>query len=229
MLNLPLHDLLIHFPLVMGVLIPIIALQIFIGIEFGWLHENSWLILPLLGLIYAILGAVAGGFSDAELAILRQHIDADALQRHAKLAELVPLTAAVVCILAPLPVVLTEKRKVRLIFLAVSGFGVWPVVTVAMSHANLIYRHGVGCLPPHITLPPDDSQNKSAAAASSAAAPSAAALAAGQQDIRALRMSQPSRNPVAQQAVFVPSPQGNCVQPPYTDSLTGATTPSYDH
>lgn len=155
MLNLPLHDLLIHFPLVLGVIIPIIALQLIIGIEFGWLNANSWLIMPLLALVYAILGTVAGGFSDPELEILRQHIDGDALTRHAKLSELVPLTAAIVCILAPLPVVLTEKRKVRLIFLLVSGLGVWPVVTVAMSHANLIYRHGVGCLPPHITLPAD--------------------------------------------------------------------------
>lgn len=153
MLNLPLHDLLIHFPLVLGVLIPIIALQLVIGIEFGWLSENSWLIMPLLGLLYAILGTVAGGFSDPELEVLRQHIGGDALTRHAKLSELVPLTAAIVCILAPLPVVLTDKRKMRIIFLLVSGLGVWPVVTVAMSHAGLIYRHGVGCLPAHITLP----------------------------------------------------------------------------
>lgn len=164
MVNLPLHDLLIHFPLVLGVLIPIIALQVVIGIEFGWLDENSWLIMPLLGLLYAILGTVAGGFSDAELEVLRQHISGDALSRHAKLSELVPLTAAIVCILAPLPVVLTDKRKMRIIFLLVSGLGVWPVVTVAMSHADLIYRHGVGCLPAHIALPDGPSSSSTSPA-----------------------------------------------------------------
>lgn len=157
MLNFPLHDLLIHFPLVLGVVIPVIALFLVVGIEQDWCHESSWLVLPMLGLLNAGFCTAASGFSEAELAVLRQHIDNDILYDHMKLAELVPLTAAIVCILAPLPVILTDKRKMRWLFLLISAIGVWPVVTVAMSHAELVYRHGVGCLPAGITLPSQNS------------------------------------------------------------------------
>lgn len=158
MLNFPLHDLLIHFPLVLGVVIPLIALFLVVGIEFDWVHENSWMVLCMLGLLNAGFCTAASGFNEAELAVLRQHIDGDVLNRHMKLAELVPLAAAVVCMLAPLPLVLTDKRKVRILFLIASAVGIWPVVTVAISHAELVYRHGVGCLPADVTLP---SQNPS--------------------------------------------------------------------
>ena len=59
MFDLPLHPIAVHFPIVLGSFLPLVALLLWWGIKKDRVSVEAWKVVPALALLYALTAVVA--------------------------------------------------------------------------------------------------------------------------------------------------------------------------
>ena len=141
----PLHPLIVHLPMALAVVMPLISL----GLLFAWwrgvLPRRSWGVVFLLQLVLvgsAVL-ALRSGEEDEER--VEHVVSEELIEEHEEAAELFTWTAGFILALSLLPLVLRDERRARgAALLGVAGsFVVLGLgYRVGSAGGELVYRHG---------------------------------------------------------------------------------------
>ena len=141
----PLHPLIVHLPMALAALMPLVTGGLLLAWWRGYLPKRTWLVAAALQLALFASGLVAmqTGETDEERV---EHVVAEAaIERHEEAAELFTWSAGVLLAVALLPLVMRNERLARVGGLltftgacVLLGLG----YRVGSAGGELVYRHG---------------------------------------------------------------------------------------
>ena len=143
--SLPLHPVLVHLPIALGVLMPLVAGGLLLAWWKGWLPRRSWLIVVVLQVVLVGSGLVAMRTGEAdeervEAVVAHAHIHA-----HEEAAEAFVWAAAATLLLAGGVLFVRKDKPARMLAAAstVAAVAVLVLCVVAGdAGGRLVYEHG---------------------------------------------------------------------------------------
>lgn len=160
--NIPLHPLVVHFPLVLSVLVPILIAAILVGERWGRVTRRSWVTVPFAMGFLLVSGLVAQQSGSREEERVESVVRESAIETHEERAEsfVWMSSAALIVGLAALMVRRGRARKglqwlTLATAIAVAGVG----LGVGHSGGELVYVHGAA--EAYVDRTPEDSNDQS--------------------------------------------------------------------
>lgn len=153
--TLPLHPKLVHLPIALAVLMPLLSSSLLFAWWRGWLPKRTWVVAFAAQALLLASGwfAMRTGESDEER--VEHLVPERAIEAHEEAAEILVWGSGVVLALALVPLLLRDSRTARLAGLGtVAGTAVVLILAVGVgeSGGDLVYRHGAATA--FITDPP---------------------------------------------------------------------------
>ncbi len=143
--NLPLHPVIVHFPIVLAVLAPLVAIAILIGQRAGRLPPRTWWIAVAMWGLLAISSFVAVKTGGIDEEMVESVVAESVIETHEERAETFALSTYAVFVLAML-VMVGKSQKVRLVAgsatLVAGLVSTALVVGVGHSGGSLVYEYG---------------------------------------------------------------------------------------
>ncbi len=87
MTNLPLHPVIVHLPMALAVLVPLVGLALAVAIRREWLPLRSWAVVVVLQALLVGSGFVALRTGEEEEERVEHRISESAIERHEEKAE----------------------------------------------------------------------------------------------------------------------------------------------
>lgn len=129
MSGVPLHALLVHFPIVFGVVLPIVAAFVYWKMHKNAVTSKAWQI---------VFGVSVAFFATAFFAVLAGNSNAPHVQDHASKSYVLLWMSVALCFLA-LAGCRKEWKRVRLAFVYISFFNLLPMYLAVGSGAQLTH------------------------------------------------------------------------------------------
>lgn len=148
--ELPLHPLIVHLPLALALLLPLLAAGTLLAWWRGWLPgRRSWAVVVALQALLTLSAWAALRTGRAEEERVETTVAESVLETHEEAAEIFLGAAAGVFILAVLALLVPGERVPRLVAgLALVGMALGTVLAVRVGEAGgeLVYRHGAAAV-----------------------------------------------------------------------------------
>ncbi len=142
--ELPLHPALVHFPIGIGMILPLIALSVWFAIRKHWIGPRSWLLVVVLQLVLlatSIFAVRSGGHEEerVEKVVKERYIET-----HEELAERVPWMLGGVLAVTLLGLWPNEhKARIAQTLACVGMVGAaMYLLQVGRTGGALVYEHG---------------------------------------------------------------------------------------
>jgi len=139
---MPLHPILVHFPVVLALIAPITAVVASIII---WKHEDRrwiWSIAVSLYLILALSSFLAARAGESDEDRVEPYVAESALEVHEEWGEALVISSVVCFLLTLIPLVMKRRHILRLV-VALSGIAVLvPAFQAGHSGGKLVYQQG---------------------------------------------------------------------------------------
>jgi len=143
MLPDPLHPAVIHFPIVLALLAPVIAAALLWAVEARRLPARAWAAVVVLQLAVALAGWVAAETGEDEEDRVERVVAEAPIEAHEEAAERFLWLAGLAVPLAAAGLLAGRAGRVARIATLAATIGVaWTVVEVGRLGGDLVYRHG---------------------------------------------------------------------------------------
>lgn len=145
-MDLPLHAKLVHLPVALAVLMPVLSAVLWVAIVRSWLPLRTWWlgVAAQALLVASGLAALRSGEADEER--VERVVPETAIEQHEEAAQAFVFAGGVVLLLTVLPFVLRGRPKVAGYAMAAVTLGTIAVLAlgyrVGGSGGELVYRHG---------------------------------------------------------------------------------------
>jgi len=143
--NIPLHALVVHFPLVLAILVPIIVVAVLVGTKRGRFTRRSWAVVPLATGLLLVSGVIAQKTGSQQEERVASVVGESAIETHEERAELFVWMSAAALVLG-LAALLSRndraRRGLEWISLAAAIVVAGAAVRVGHSGGELVYVHG---------------------------------------------------------------------------------------
>ena len=149
MQTLPLHPKLVHLPLGLSVILPLIALVLLVAWWRGWVKPSCWRLVIGLQLVLVASAFFAMETGEEEEELVEEVVAERYIEPHEEAAELFFWATVVVLGLAFAGAVLPGQRARQLVALAtVAGtFAVLALgIRTGQAGGELVYRHGAAAV-----------------------------------------------------------------------------------
>lgn len=145
MFDLPLHPVVVHLPIALSVLLPLVTLALLVLYWRDGLSRKAWLLVPLLSGVLLAGGLTAAQTGEQDEEAVERVVAESAIEAHEEAAELFNIGAGVLFALAMVGLAIPGERRRKVVAvatavgsLAVLGLG----VNVGHAGGELVYRHG---------------------------------------------------------------------------------------
>lgn len=142
---LPLHPKLVHLPMALAVLMPLLTGGLLLAWWRGWLPKRTWVVACAAQALLLASGWLAMRTGERDEERVERLVPESILEAHEEAAETFVWGSGLVLALALLPLVLRDSRASRLLALGTfAGTAVVLVLGVGVGQAGgeLVYRHG---------------------------------------------------------------------------------------
>jgi uncharacterized membrane protein len=144
--TLPTHPLIVHIPLALALLLPLLAAATFLAWWRGWIPgRRAWTLVVALQALLTLGTWAALNTGKAEEERVEGIVPEAALEGHEEAAEILLGTAAGVLVLTLIALSLPGERASRLVA-GVALFGMlvvaWLAIRTGEAGGQLVYRHG---------------------------------------------------------------------------------------
>ena len=143
---MPLHPFVVHLPLALSLLMPLLAAAALLAWWRGWLPgRRLWLAVVACQALLVVAGFAALRTGEAEEERVEAFVSEASLEQHEALATRLLVGAGAVLLLAAVPLLLRGSRQARAVaLLATLGMVVVSVLAVQTGKAGgeLVYKHG---------------------------------------------------------------------------------------
>lgn len=158
MQSLPLHPIIVHFPIALGLLCPLLIMTIWMGIlRWGW-PKKTWMLVVGMHVILlaSSLAAVKTGEIDEEK--VEKYISEQLIEEHEELAEKLPWAFGTLLGVSLLPLIFSKKQKeLATATLVLSLASTAVIIPTGHSGGKLVYEHGAANA--HMTSPQASKSN----------------------------------------------------------------------
>ncbi|MFQ5457977.1 MAG: DUF2231 domain-containing protein [Myxococcota bacterium] len=145
MLPDPLHPAVVHLPVALAVLIPLIALLAALAIRSKFMPARVWVVVPLLAALLATASWVALETGEDQEERVEQVVAERFIESHEERAETFMTVSAVLLAVSFLGLLSGAAGEVgRAVAFGLSVAVLGFAITVGHSGGELVYRHGAG-------------------------------------------------------------------------------------
>ena len=146
-MSMPIHPALVHLPLALAVVVPVVATGLTWALWKGRLPSRAWLSVVVLQAVMLVSGLIAMQFGEREEARLKSKISAALLEEHDETADQFLWVAGFTLGAAGLVLVLHRPRAVRAMAVTTvigSVLAAGAAVRAGHSGGELVYLHNAG-------------------------------------------------------------------------------------
>lgn len=142
MFDLPLHPLVVHFPIVLGILIPLIALPLWWAIKKGLWPQRVWIVLVALTLAYGASSLVAVELGEHDEDKVEKVVSEEVIEEHEEAGEMIPWVAGALFVISAAGFALKRSHHARLVFAILSFAAIIPLAITGHTGGELVYKYG---------------------------------------------------------------------------------------
>jgi uncharacterized membrane protein len=143
MLPDPLHPAVVHLPIALAVLIPVLGAAWILSIAKGFLPARAWLVVVALQLLLAASAWVATETGEAEEERVERVIAERYIEPHEEAAEWFLIAAGVAVLVMAAGLLPNRLGRIGRVIGTLASLGVLAAaVSVGHSGGELVYRHG---------------------------------------------------------------------------------------
>ena len=145
--DLPLHPKLVHLPMALAVLVPLLAATVLLAWWRGWFRHRTWVLVAAAQVLLFASGMVAVRTGKQDEHVAERAVPEAAIEAHEEAAEAFQLAAGVVLALCVLPLLLRRPRLAQLAALTATAGTVVVLflgIRVGAAGGELVYRHNAG-------------------------------------------------------------------------------------
>ena len=142
MFDLPLHPIVVHLPIVLGSLLPVLAILLWWAIKKWQWTPKVWALVSAVALVYTLsaTGAVLLGEEDEEK--VEKVISEEVIEEHEEAGELIPWLAGTLFLVSLGGFTVKYSKRAQLAMIVLSLVGIVPLVNAGHTGGELVYKHG---------------------------------------------------------------------------------------
>jgi uncharacterized membrane protein len=142
MFNLPLHPLVIHFPIVLGTLFPIVGILFWWGIKEKVVPQKLWSLVVIFAFIYTVSSVVAVELGEIDEEIVEEIVSERVIEEHEEAGELIPWVGGTLFIVSMIGYIRKKSDRLRLTLAILSLLAVYPLIETGHTGGKLVYKYG---------------------------------------------------------------------------------------
>lgn len=150
MFDLPLHPIVVHFPIVLGTLLPFLTILLWWAIKKWQWTPQVWALVSAVALVYTLSAVVAVQLGEEDEEKVEKIISEKVIEEHEEAAELIPWIAGTLFLISLGGLTVKVPKQARLAMIVLSLVAVAPLINAGHTGGELVYKHGasVAHLPP---------------------------------------------------------------------------------
>ena len=147
--EIPLHPKLVHLPLALAALLPLLTFGVLLAWWRGWLHQRTWSVVLAVQAVLVVGSVLAtrSGSNDEER--VESVVPGAAIEQHEEAAETFQWAAIGLLVLGVAPLLLRNQRSAQMAALATAcGSLVLLLLAIRTGEkgGELVYRHGAAAV-----------------------------------------------------------------------------------
>ncbi len=150
MFDLPLHPIVVHFPIVLGALLPFLAILLWWAIGKWQLPPKVWALVSAVALIYTLSAVVAVQLGEADEEKVEKVVSERVIEEHEEAGELIPWIAGTLFLVSLGGFTVRYSKQAQMAMIGLSLVAMVPLINAGHTGGELVYEHGasVAHLPP---------------------------------------------------------------------------------
>ncbi len=142
MFDLPLHPIAAHFPIVLGVILPVLALLMWWAIKKEYLQQKAWILVVFLALAYGVSSFVAVELGEKDEDKVEKVVSEKVIEEHEEAGELIPWVASGLFLISLAGFVPKKSQHFRLALVVLSLAAIIPLANTGHTGGKLVYQYG---------------------------------------------------------------------------------------
>lgn len=142
MFDLPLHPIVVHFPIVLGFILPFAGFAFWWAIKKDFLPQRVWVLITALALVYGASALVASELGEKDEDKVEKVVSEKLIEEHEEAAELVPWIAGTLLLVSLAGLRGKNAQRARLAFAIVSLAATIPLANAGHTGGELVYKYG---------------------------------------------------------------------------------------
>ncbi len=142
MFDLPLHPVVVHFPIVLGILLPLAALALWWAIRENHLHLHVWVLVIALALGYGVSSYIAVEMGEEDEEKVEEVVSEKVIEEHEEAGELILWTSGGLFLFSLAGLYRKDLHAVRLGVAVLALVAVVPLVDAGHTGGKLVYQYG---------------------------------------------------------------------------------------
>lgn len=142
MFDLPLHPIVAHFPIVLGVILPVAALLFWWAIKKEYFQQKAWVLVVFLALAYGVSSFVAVELGEKDEDKVEKVVSEKVIEEHEEAGELIPWIATGLFLFALAGFLPKNSHRIRLALAVLSLAAIIPLANTGHTGGKLVYQYG---------------------------------------------------------------------------------------
>ncbi len=151
MFDLPLHPIVVHFPIVLGALLPVLAILLWWAIKKWQWTPKVWALVSIVALVYSLSAVVAVQLGEEDEEKVEKVISEKVIEEHEEAGELIPWLAGTLFLVSLGGFTVKYSKQAKVAMIVLSLVAVVPLINAGHTGGELVYEHGASIA----HLPPD--------------------------------------------------------------------------
>lgn len=142
MFDLPLHPVVVHFPIVLGTLLPFLAFLLWWAIKKDLLQQKVWVLVTVMALAYGASAVVAVEMGETDEEKVEEIVSERVIEEHEEAGEMIPWVAGTLIFVSIAGMVKKNSHHLRLGLAVLSLAALFPLVSAGHTGGELVYQYG---------------------------------------------------------------------------------------
>jgi uncharacterized membrane protein len=142
MFDLPLHPVVVHFPIVLGILLPLAALAFWWAMKKGHLPFNAWVLIVVLALGYGVSSYIAVEMGEEDEEKVEEVVSEKVIEEHEEAGELILWVSGGLFLFSLAGLYRKDLHAVRLGVAILALVAVVPLLDAGHTGGKLVYQYG---------------------------------------------------------------------------------------
>jgi len=142
MFDLPLHPIVVHFPIVLGTLLPFLAILLWWAIKKWDWTPKVWSLVTAVALVYSLSAVTAVQLGEEDEEKVEKVISEEVIEEHEEAGELIPWLAGTLFMVSLGGFTVKYSKQAKVAMIVLSLVGIVPLVNAGHTGGELVYEHG---------------------------------------------------------------------------------------
>ena len=142
MLDLPLHPIVVHFPIVLGTLLPFLAILLWWAIKKWQWTPKVWSLVSAVSLVYCLFAVTAVQLGEEDEEKVEKVISEKVIEEHEEAGELIPWLAGTLFLVSLGGFTVKYSKQAKTAMIVLSLVGVVSLINAGHTGGELVYEHG---------------------------------------------------------------------------------------